>query len=210
MARARAHPPRLSQTERRQRSERKLIESALSITAESGVSAATFEAIGQRAGYSRGLASQKFGSKEGLLRSVINHLHDARNRALEVQKIEQKDGLQALLTYVDIHFTSMADNEMQAYFLLLAAAVADLTAMRALFAESHERSRQQLESMFIRGRADGSVRRNIDGAAAAVMVGSLLVGVSIQYLADPAMDLESVAKETRSVLRASFAASAAR
>ena len=62
-----AATPRRTQAERRAESDEKLLLAAASLIAEEGFNAATFEKIGARAGYSRGLASQRFGSKDGLI-----------------------------------------------------------------------------------------------------------------------------------------------
>ena len=50
---------RLTQAERRDRSERELLGAAIRVVAGQGVSAATFDAIGREAGFSRGLVTQR-------------------------------------------------------------------------------------------------------------------------------------------------------
>ena len=62
---------RMTQAERRERSEQELLEATMRVVSEKGVAAATFDAIGREAGYSRGLVTQRFGSKDGLIRSLI-------------------------------------------------------------------------------------------------------------------------------------------
>jgi AcrR family transcriptional regulator len=63
---------RRTQAERREDSERGLVKAAIAVTAERGVSAATFEAIGQKGGYSRSLVTRRFGSKQGLIDAVVS------------------------------------------------------------------------------------------------------------------------------------------
>ena len=77
---------RLTQAERRDRSERELIAAAIKVVADQGVAAATFEVIAGEAGFSRGLVTQRFGSKEGLTRSLIAHLHGELKLAHVIQK----------------------------------------------------------------------------------------------------------------------------
>jgi AcrR family transcriptional regulator len=62
---------RRTQAERRAESEQQLLRAAAEIVVQEGVAAATFESIGRRAGYSRGLAAQKFGSKQGLVEALV-------------------------------------------------------------------------------------------------------------------------------------------
>ena len=80
---------RRTQAERRDESGRSLIEAAVEVVAEQGVGAATFESIGRRAGYSRGLATQRFGSKEKLIEAVIGHLHERQEAALARNRIDE-------------------------------------------------------------------------------------------------------------------------
>ncbi len=199
---------RRSHEERRNLSKRKLIESALAIAADEGVTAATFDAIGARAGYSRGLASQKFGSKGAFMSAVIDYLHDNRAASQDYAELKQMRGLDALLSFVAVHLQALTvQKEAKAYFVFLAGSVADMTEMRALFAASHERSKHEIMELFARGQKDGSIRMGIDAEAAALMIGSLVIGVSVQFLVDPQMDLARVIAETVSVLRASFCVS---
>src|SRR5246127_4250465 len=94
-------PPRRrrTQAERRDESERGLVKAVIAVVSEDGVSAATFEAIGQRGGYSRGLVGQRFGSKLGLIEAVIAHLHDQKESFAASGRIDALPGLEALVTY---------------------------------------------------------------------------------------------------------------
>ena len=198
---------RRSQVDRREGSERLLIEAMLAIVAEEGVSAATFEAIGRRAGCSRGLASQRFGSKEGLTRAAIDYLHAERDEELARIDVKKLSGFNGLLAYVQTHFDAYAQvKEGRAYFSLLAHAVADLTDMRVVFAKSHDRAEQQLMGYIKKGQGDGSVRSDIDAKSGALMVGSLLMGASIQAIIDRKIDLAKVRDATLKTLGLSFAA----
>ncbi len=198
-------PPRLRQPERRNLSERRLIEAALSLAAEQGVQAVTMEAIGKRAGYSRGLASQRFGSKAGLIRAVINHLHNAQQAEIESLQVEGMNGLDTLIQFVSLHIQALKDSpETNAYFMFFASGVADRSEIRSLFAESHERAKYKITDILLGGQSDGSIRPQIDAEAAALMVGSLILGVSVQWLTDPGLDLQRVTTETQDLLRASF------
>ena len=198
---------RRSQADRRESSERVLIEALLAIVAEEGVSAATFEAIGKRAGCSRGLVSQRFGSKEGLTRAAIDFVHRVRDEELERVDVEKQSGCNGLLTYVRTHFDAYAQaQEGRAYFTLLAHAVADLSEIRSLFAKSHDRAERHIMRYIKKGQQDGSVRADIDAKSGALMVGSLLMGVSIQAIIDQKIDLPKVRDATLKTLKLSFAA----
>lgn len=190
-----SHAPSLerqkrTQADRRDESERRLLEAMVEIVAEEGVGATTFERIARRAGYSRGLAFLKFGSKEGLIRALIKRLQQSRIEALLALDIEHMSGLEALITYVRLHFDELAAaKDTRAYFTLAAGAVADLSAIRNAFSKSHEQSRIFLEQLIARGQREGCVRADVDPSGAALAVGSLLLGASMQYITDPETNL---------------------
>lgn len=202
-----ASAAKLTQPERSELSTQRLIEAALSIAAKEGVSAVTFEAIGKRAGYSRGLATQKFGSKKGLVAAVINHLHELRGESFSELHPRGLSGLKGLIAYVEMHLAAIhGDPEGAAYFLLLAGAVAERADTRELFAASHERAKQAMMRFMALGERDGSIRPLPDREASALAVGSLIVGIAIQSHADPAMPFERVAAEARRGIENAFAA----
>lgn len=198
---------RRSQAERRDESERLLVEATLKVVAECGVSAATFEEIGKRAGLSRGLATQRFGSKRGLIEAVIAYLHAKRETILQAERIDQMPAFDAVARYIDGHLRAQEEEQDgPAYFMLLAATVADATALRELFAASHERVRVRLRTLLKHGQARGEIRGDIDPDACALTIGSLLLGASIQRLVNPSTDLEPIRAEAISILKRALAA----
>jgi AcrR family transcriptional regulator len=198
---------RRTQAERREDSERGLVSAAISVAAEQGVSAATFEAIGQRGGYSRSLVTRRFGSKQGLIDAVISYLHNRRAELAAELGIDQMPGLDALLADTDLYLRSLSEKgELKAYFMWLSAAVADANSLRAAFAASHEQVRTRLRDYVQKGQAEGCIRSDLDADAAALMVGSLQLGLSMQLLVDPTMNLDPIRKTSLATLRLSFEA----
>src|ERR1700761_4572767 len=174
---------RRTQAERREESERGLVKAAVALVSEEGVSASTFEAIARRSGYSRGLVGQRFGSKLGLIEAGVAYLHGGRESFAEAGKLEGLSGLEALLTYADHYLRRLSHmGEVQAYFRLLAWAVADISAFRSVFAAEHDRTRGRLEGWVRQGQAEGQIRTDLDATAAALMIGSQLLGLAIQVL----------------------------
>ncbi|MEZ6010539.1 MAG: helix-turn-helix domain-containing protein [Hyphomonas sp.] len=197
---------RLTQAERRDRSERELLEATMRVVSRQGVAAATFEAIAKEAGYSRGLVTQRFGSKDGLIRSLIAGLHAWQQEALDEANIPAMDGLTALCTFVDLHCRALGQQqEDKAYYMLLAAAVADRLEMRGAFAESHEVERVLIRRIIERGQEEGSIRADADADATALMAGCALIGIRMQNLIDPATDIAPIRDALIQSLRARLA-----
>ena len=198
---------RRTQTDRRLQSESELLRAAAELIAQQGVAAATFENIGLRAGYSRGLVTQRFGSKQGLIEALIARLQARMEALLDARHLDALDGLEAVLGFVDIFLRNLAeDGEMRAYFVLMAGAVADVSELRAPFSAAHKDVEVRLEALVLRGQAQGVIRAGLNADAAALMVGALLLGLSTQLLVDPGMDLEPIRETSLAALRASFAA----
>ncbi|HWE99276.1 MAG TPA: TetR/AcrR family transcriptional regulator [Caulobacteraceae bacterium] len=201
-------PPRRrrTQAERRDESGRGLVKAAIAVVSEEGVSAATFEAIGRRGGYSRGLVGQRFGSKLGLIEAVIDYLHDEKEMFAKADRFDGAPGLEALLTYVDLYLHRLGRlGEVQAYFRLLSWAVADISAFRSAFASEHVRIAERFEGWIAQGQAEGRIRLDLEPAAAALMVGSQLLGLSIQVLIDPTMSVDPIRTTCLATLRRAFA-----
>ena len=176
----------LTQNERRKQSERALVDAAVAIVAESGVGALTFEAIGEKSGYSRGLVTQRFGSKRGLIDAMIERLHGEMQGMIAARGIEALPGLDAILSWTDLYLREAFQNErLQSYFKLLAASVADDTDLRSAFAAEHERVKVLLTHLIEKGQAGGSIRAEVDIDAVATLIGSLQIGISTQRLVDP-------------------------
>lgn len=202
-----AAPVRRTQAERREDSQRGLVRAAISVTAERGVSAATFEAIGQRGGYSRSLVTRRFGSKQGLIDAVVGYLHERRAELAAEHGFDRMSGLEALLADTDLYLRSLSEKgELKAYFMMLSFAVADASALRTAFAAAHEQVRTRLRHYAQRGQAEGCIRSDLDADAAALMVGSLQLGLSMQLLVDPTMNLDPIRKTSLATLRLSFEA----
>lgn len=201
-----ARPSRRTQVARREESGRKLVEAAVSVVADEGLSAATFEKIGLKSGYSRSLVTQRFGSRQGLIEAVILYLREHLDARMAELSIAQMSGLDALLAYFDVYLRDLGSKGgLRAYFVLLSSAIADVTALRALFAAEHERVRVRLANLVRKGQAEGVIRAGIDADAAGLMIGALQLGLSMQLIIDPDMDLEPIRVVSLDTLRKSFA-----
>jgi AcrR family transcriptional regulator len=62
--------PHRTQAERRAETERRVLEATMAIIAERGVRAVTISAVGEAAGYSRGIVNHQFGTRQALMAAV--------------------------------------------------------------------------------------------------------------------------------------------
>lgn len=197
---------RKTHAERKAESELALLNAAINVIAEAGVSAVTFEALGRTSGLSRGLATVRFGSKSGLIEAVLHHLHERQEALIQEHRFDDMRGIDAVLGYVELCLQDMARrNEAKAYFMLLSSAVAESSDLRASFARTHSVVKTHLQRWVERGLKDGS----IDGIVpheAGLLIGSLMFGVSMQLLVDPLTAIEPLREASIAMLRKSLAA----
>src|ERR1700749_3420167 len=91
-------PARRTQAERRAEAERALLDAARELIAERGGRAVTLAAVGERSGYSRGLVTHHFGSRQGLLDALTLDLQDR----LPFPQTDAR-GIERLLVIVDAY-----------------------------------------------------------------------------------------------------------
>jgi AcrR family transcriptional regulator len=191
---ASARRPRRSQSDRRAQSDRLLLQAAAELIARRGYGATTLEQIGQRAGYSRGLVTQKFGSKEGLVRALVTVLHQELDDVLDGQLAGGISGLEAILRIVDVYVRIFSEAQLkaapervvsvQAYYVLMSESVGVIPEVREFFVEANIRFRARLETHLTLAQESGAMRANLSPATAAAMIQSALSGLTLLWLVD--------------------------
>ncbi len=175
-----------TQAERVAASDRALIDAAIDLIAERGYDRTTLAAIGERAGYSRGLVTQRFGSKENLLWEIIKRILGAWNTNELHPRTKEQTGvpaLQALLAaYLDA--CERSPQSIRAYYALLREADGPVPAVRDTIAKLHTRERAS-----IAGYVRTGVRKDIDPDAFATEFLGVMRGVTMQWLLDPSVDI---------------------
>ena len=112
--------PANRQAERSERSAEALLDAAAELIAESGLASATFSALGERAGYSRGLVTARFGSKRGMVDALIRRVW-RRLRDNDVLPMAQRDrGIDEIMILLDAirEQTETQPRDMKAIFAL--------------------------------------------------------------------------------------------
>lgn len=199
--------PRLTQEERSRLSTEKLINACIEIASDQGANAITFDTIGERAGYSRNLAFQKFGSKSALLEAVINYLHEQVLAAQAKGKLDGLSGLEAIYVHCESQFIALnRGNAMRAYSILQSAAISELSDTLTLFEEANKRSGRAIKSLLKRGIEDGSIRKDIDVDQAVLIIGSQLHGISSEAIVESNIDIQPVLSELRNVIARAYGA----
>lgn len=178
--------PRRTQAQRRAESDRRLLRATAELVVERGIEGASLAEIGRRAGYSHSLVHQRFGSKDALIER-LNEQAVRMFTASTVGRIGRASGADAVTvvarTYLDL--VHGPDPVARVHLVVWSEAVARGSGRRPYRASWDGLFRSTLAAMIAEGVEDGSIRKDVDPAAAAVVVVGLLRGVALQLMLDP-------------------------
>jgi AcrR family transcriptional regulator len=178
---AAARPPRRTQQERRDETERRVLAAATELVARHGSRALTLAEVGAAAGYSRGIVSHHFGSREALLRAVMR---DAQTFAVPEPTEDAADWLATMVRAYLENITSRRPSAA-AFLQMWAEAIAADPVLAPLYAEHDASFRALLADRVRDGVRDGSVRADVDPEATAVLLVGLLRGIALQLISTP-------------------------
>ncbi|HUC38000.1 MAG TPA: TetR/AcrR family transcriptional regulator [Acidimicrobiales bacterium] len=198
-----------TQAERSARSDRALIQAAIDLIAERGYERTTLAAIGEASGYSRGLVTQRFGSKEGLLWEVVERMLKRWGAHSLRPRVGATVGADALVLVVDAYTEAVASspNGVRALYALLFEAMGPVPALRPKFEELHRHMRRDLAGWIRAGQAQGTVRPGVDAETEAALFLGTIRGVTLQWLLDPkSVRIEQVLREYARGLKRSLEA----
>ncbi|GAA4548711.1 TetR/AcrR family transcriptional regulator [Pseudonocardia xishanensis] len=182
----RSHTPPTPQQARSELSTSRLLDAAMELIGEVGFERATLAAIGERAGYSPGLVTRRFGSKEGLLWTMIERMVVDWNSSVLGPAVGDSGGRPALHTMVTgIHASAVeAPARMRALYLLMFEALLPIPLLRERMAELHRGMRESVAACIARGVDDGTVDPAVDVPRAARLFVGALRGAAYQALLD--------------------------
>lgn len=192
---------RRTQAERSALSDRRMTGAAVALLARHGVAGTTLAAIGRSAGYSRGLATQRFGSKSGLLRHVLKHVSAEWLRRLE-QAVGRKVGLAALGAALDSQagFIREAPNDVRAMYLLSFQCIDPGAEYRPNVAEVHRRQRRTVAHWIREGQRRGQVAAGLRAGQVAEYYCAAAAGIVFHWMVNPDFAVERAVREMKAEL----------
>jgi len=181
-----------TQAERTALAESSMILAAIDLLNSVGIQGTTLVAIGERSGYSRGLASHHFGSKSGLLRTVLKRMTAVWTEKL-VGSLDGKTGLQAFTTAIDTHLEHVLRHPdyIRAMNILWGAALDPASEFKPNVAEFMRIQRESVAAWVKGGQASGEIRPDIDAQRMAEQFYGTLIGLNNQWLVAPEIDLRA-------------------
>jgi AcrR family transcriptional regulator len=187
-------------------SDQRMTKAAIELLVETGVAGTTLAAVGERAGYSRGLPAYRFGSKAGLLA----HIHDtvAADWIARVQaSVGSQIGVEALARVVDAlcGFMAEAPNDLRAMYLLRYGSIDPASEYRANVAKVHNAQRRDARRWIEAGQTVGRIGRRVDAELAAELFCSTADGLLYRWLVTPQLPVERLHRLLQLELRRSLA-----
>jgi len=180
-----------TQVQRRDEAERRILDAAVAIAAEGGLEAITLADAGVRAGYSRGLPTHYFRSKNELVSALGVYTIDsfmARRRASH----GNIPGFEGFLASIEFYFEAPLESPdiVRAFHAVLAGALSN-RAIASAVAKLNRESVADIASAIRAGIQAKALRPDIDPAVEGVLILAGLRGVVAQWLVDPdAIDLK--------------------
>jgi AcrR family transcriptional regulator len=191
---------RRTQRERRETSHRRMLDAAVKLIERQGSSRTTLAQIGEQSGYSYGLVSHRFGSKEALVRAVTHQLQSNFARH-EMGEGDRLSGLNALTTVAQRYVRAAASRNRNALYVLIGEALGPVPEIRAEMAAADRNFRLAMRGFIEQGIEAREIRADIDPDAQAALLIGTLRGLAVQRLLDPAaFDLETVCAELKTNL----------
>lgn len=212
---AQARPASRTNKERRQDSDNRMVQAAINLFAARGYQKTTLVQVGQEAGCTGTLVSNRFGSKEGLLRAVLAHILSRFVEDGEAQQ-QQTEKMQAVLqdpsaalksetgrakqpfppdgnaidymnAFVATYLKDVVEKQsrIRALYVIMGEALGAIPEIEDDLVKVNVVFRNRVASYVNLGIETGEFNADLDPGLSAVIIVGLLRGVTMQLLAEP-------------------------
>ena len=188
---------RMTQAERTALSDQLMFDAAIDLINKHGTQGTPLKDIGELAGYSRGLANNRFGSKANFMGELFSQF-DSRWKQHLNKRVGDRSGLNALLTAARAlrEFLSLETKTMRAMYILWYESLGKDSELRTRLAEHHDVYRGDAQRWVEEGITAGEIDHNIDSKQYAVHYCAFIFGIVYQWLVSAdALDLDPIFNE---------------
>jgi AcrR family transcriptional regulator len=193
---------------RSERSSKRLLDAATELIAEQGYSATSIAQIAQKAGYSHGLVSQRFGSKSDLIRLLAREFQNYFAIDRLQPALKEKGGLDGLIVLIETYLDTVAGSGTlgRAYYELFGESIVLVPEIHETFVQADRNFRDLLMKTVRAAIELGEIPAEVEVASLASVVLSIVRGTSMQWLLDGgSIDLDAIKKEIRRLFEMAFA-----
>ena len=173
---------RLTQAERTELSDQRMFEAAIELINQYGPSGTSLKEVGVLAGYSRGLAGHRFGSKERLFQFLVKRLGKLWSSQLAFVT-KGKVGIDAIERAIDKHFEFCIDTPdyVRTLYTLWFEAATTQSTLSLTMQEIHHRRFQDVVNWILQSQEiNQNVKKQADIIAA--QFSSTVIGIVYHFL----------------------------
>lgn len=188
---------RRTQAERTALSDQRMFDAAIQLIIERGTQKTTLKEIGEIAGYSRGLANYRFGSKGGLMLELFARFDDRWKEHLN-SYIGDKEGIAGIKAAADAlrDFLKLESDYMRAMYILWYESLGHESEIRSRLADHHRVYREDAARWVTRGIEAGEIEPTVDARQFAVQYCAFIFGTVYQWLVSAdELDLDALFKD---------------
>ncbi len=157
-----ADTPARTQAERSAASDHAMIEAAIDLLLSKGSAGTTLAAIGEKAGYSRGLATYRFGSKAGLFDQICRTI-SRRWLTILTEMVGEQIGVDAMCTALDayLRFIRETPRDAKVMQLLYGEATNPNSESAATAVETYKRQIADVCEWIVAGQDANTIRKDV-------------------------------------------------
>jgi AcrR family transcriptional regulator len=176
----------MTQVERTALSDERMADAAVKLICERGAAETTLKDVGLLAGYSRGLASYRFGTKAGLWSFLVRTIGEEWLAELE-RSVAGTVGLETIHAAIDAHcrFLLESSERIRAFYVLWFESVGPDEELQALIAHAHARRQRDVEDWISSGIEHGSISPDVAKTIIAEQFCASIVGIVYTWLVSP-------------------------
>ena len=195
---------RRSHAESIELSDRLMLEATVALVLSVGTQKTTLKEVGEKAGYSRGLANARFGSKDNLFLALANKL-----RKLWLEELQNlqghKTGLEALYSRLDAieAFVRKYPEEAWVMYILWFESVGAPSDLNKSLARFHEQAREDICTIVSFAQTAKEISPDINPSTFATQFCGTFFGLCYQWVVKPdAIDIATNIREYKNLLTA--------
>ena len=173
---------RKTHTERTDLSDSLMLESAIQLIVERGTDKTTLKDVGELAGYSRGLAGYRFGTKAGLFEFIVRSVGEEWLESLK-RVTKNKVGHSAISAALNEHCRVCLDapDHIRAFYILWFESIGVESPVKKVIAGIHERRRLDVIDWITASDYKGK----LSPKQIASQFNAAVTGIAYHWLADP-------------------------
>jgi len=183
-----------------------MLDAAIELVLENGTEKTTLAMIGERAGYSRGLATYRFGSKAGLFDALCKAI--GRNWLEYLKRgTEGMTGIDAMCAALDTVYQWVTDtpNEARVLQILHCGSASPGSEFQETSIGIHRRQLSDVIEWIEAGKQEGQIRDDVDANAAAAEYVAYTSGMSYLWLlSSDTFDFEKANTAMKTYLRSTL------